>query len=109
MLTTWRRRGLRPVLGVVLLITALFLTQQSAIAGSTTVQVGDIWFCNETFQGGACETTINVGEMVVWEAGEKFRVLARNQVGELSYATPAVANGAMYIRTLSHLLSVGGG
>ena len=68
MLTTWRRRGLRPVLGVVLLITVLFLTQQSAIADSTTVQVGDIWFCDETFQGGACETTINVGETVVWDS-----------------------------------------
>lgn len=64
----WFKRSFRPVLGVVLLITALFLAQQSAIADSATIQVGDIWFCDETLQGGVCETTINVGETVVWDS-----------------------------------------
>lgn len=60
-------RSFRPALGVVLLITALFLTQQSAIAGQTTVQVGDIWFCDDSFQGGVCESTISAGDTVVWD------------------------------------------
>ncbi len=63
----WFKRSFRPVLSVVLLITALFLTQQSAIADSTTIQVGDIWFCNTTFENGVCETTISAGDTVVWD------------------------------------------
>ena len=58
---------LRPVLGLALLVTALLLTQQSAIAGQTTIQVGDIWFCDESFRAGVCETTIGVGETIVWD------------------------------------------
>ena len=35
----------------------------------TTVAVGDTWFCDESFQGGVCETAISVGETVVWDYG----------------------------------------
>lgn len=49
------------------------------------------------------------GRVVVFKATpEKFELLAINELGEMSYATPAVANGKMYLRTLSHLISVGG-
>lgn len=60
------RPALRMALSAALLITVAFLTQQSAIAGSTTIQVGDIWFCNESFENGVCETTISPGDTVVW-------------------------------------------
>jgi outer membrane protein assembly factor BamB len=36
-----------------------------------------------------------------------FRQIARNPMGERIRATPAVANGALYIRTLTHLVCVG--
>ena len=48
------------------------------------------------------------GEVFVLAAGEKFELLARNPLGELSYATPAVAFGRLYLRTHGHLISVGG-
>jgi hypothetical protein len=35
-------------------------------------------------------------------------VLAKNPLGEPTRATPAVADGRMYLRTYSHLISVGG-
>lgn len=47
------------------------------------------------------------GEMVVLAAGEKFEPLARNPVGEGSHATPAISGGRMFLRTFSHLLSIG--
>lgn len=47
------------------------------------------------------------GDVVVLAAGEEFRLLARNPLGELSRSTPAVANGRMYLRTISHLFCVG--
>jgi outer membrane protein assembly factor BamB len=48
------------------------------------------------------------GEVFVLAAGDKFELLARNPLGELSYATPAVAFGRLYLRTHGHLISVGG-
>ena len=48
------------------------------------------------------------GEVFVLAAGESFKLLARIPLGEQSFATPAVAGGAMYLRTYRHLISVGG-
>jgi len=48
------------------------------------------------------------GEVVVLRAGDMFEVCHRIPLGEPSYATPAVAGGVMYLRTSSHLFSLGG-
>ena len=47
------------------------------------------------------------GELVVLAAGEKFESLGRIELGEGSFATPAVSEGRMYLRTFTHLISVG--
>jgi outer membrane protein assembly factor BamB len=48
------------------------------------------------------------GEVVVIKAAPTYELLAVNPLGEESYATPAVAGGRMYLRTYSHLISIGG-
>ncbi|MCX5646773.1 MAG: PQQ-binding-like beta-propeller repeat protein [Phycisphaerae bacterium] len=48
------------------------------------------------------------GDVVVLRAGPKYELLGVNPLGEKSHATPAVANGRMFLRTFSHLISVGG-
>ncbi len=48
------------------------------------------------------------GEVVVLAAADKFELLARVPLGEPSFATAAVAGGVMYLRTRSHLFSLGG-
>ncbi|MGD0093910.1 MAG: PQQ-binding-like beta-propeller repeat protein [Planctomycetota bacterium] len=48
------------------------------------------------------------GDVFVVAAGEKFELLGRNALGERSHATPAVAGGILYLRTFSHLISIGG-
>jgi len=48
------------------------------------------------------------GDVVVLAAAEQFKLLAKNPLGERSQATPAVAGGRMYLRTASHLISIGG-
>lgn len=35
-------------------------------AATHFIPVGDLWFCDSSFQGGDCETTINVGDSVTW-------------------------------------------
>ncbi len=47
------------------------------------------------------------GDLVVIGAGDKFETIARIPLGEGSFATPAVSGGRMYLRTFTHLISVG--
>ena len=49
------------------------------------------------------------GTVVVIAASEQFEMLGRTSLGEPSFATPAVANGVMYLRTERQLFSLGGG
>lgn len=48
------------------------------------------------------------GDVIVLAAGDKFELLGRVPLGEKCYASPAVANGTLYLRTVSHLFSIGG-
>jgi outer membrane protein assembly factor BamB len=48
------------------------------------------------------------GDVVVLRAGPTYELLGVNPLGEKSHATPAVANGRMFLRTFSHLICVGG-
>jgi len=47
------------------------------------------------------------GEVVVLEAGPEYKLLAKNTLPVKTDATPAIANGRMYIRTLNHLICIG--
>jgi outer membrane protein assembly factor BamB len=47
------------------------------------------------------------GEVVVIRASDKYEPISRVPLGELSRSTPAVADGRMYLRTQSHLYSLG--
>ncbi|MFT5470033.1 MAG: outer membrane protein assembly factor BamB [Verrucomicrobiales bacterium] len=47
------------------------------------------------------------GEVVVLSASEKFEEFGRVDLGEKTFATPAIADGVMYLRTQSRLLSLG--
>jgi outer membrane protein assembly factor BamB len=50
----------------------------------------------------------DAGEVVVIEASDQCKLLGTNPLGEDSRSTPAVADGVMYLRTNSHLISIGG-
>lgn len=47
------------------------------------------------------------GVLVVWEAGDELKVLARNDLGEQVMATPAVVDGHLFVRTEKHLYCFG--
>ncbi len=48
------------------------------------------------------------GEVVVLAAADEYALLGRIPLGEMSHSTPAVADGVLYLRTVSQLFSVGG-
>jgi hypothetical protein len=47
------------------------------------------------------------GKTFVLKAGPKFEVVAKNDLGEECYASPAIAQGQLFIRTLENLYCVG--
>jgi outer membrane protein assembly factor BamB len=47
------------------------------------------------------------GDTYVVQAGPEFKVLGRNSLGEMTLATPAIANGSVIIRTASKLYRIG--
>jgi len=48
------------------------------------------------------------GTVYCLAASDQFKELGRTELGEASRSTPAIAGGRLYIRTISHLYSVGG-
>ena len=47
------------------------------------------------------------GEIIVISAGREFRKLGSYAMGDLLMATPAIANGAIYVRTAGALVAIG--
>ncbi|MEE2941478.1 MAG: serine/threonine protein kinase, partial [Planctomycetota bacterium] len=47
------------------------------------------------------------GELFVVRASDEFQLIAKIELGEPSFATPAVADVVVYLRTLSQLIALG--
>ncbi len=47
------------------------------------------------------------GDVFVVKAGSKYELLAKNPVGEVMMATPAISDGLVIVRTISHLFAFG--
>lgn len=47
------------------------------------------------------------GEVHVVKAGPQFELLAKNPMGEVCMATPAISEGRLYFRTQGHLIAIG--
>jgi outer membrane protein assembly factor BamB len=47
------------------------------------------------------------GETIVLQAGREALVLARNAIGERTAASPALADGRIFLRTDDHLVAIG--
>jgi outer membrane protein assembly factor BamB len=66
----------------------------NTFSSSPWVQDGRIYCLSET------------GETFVVRAGDEFEIIARNDLDEMSLATPAIANGSLFIRTASRLFRI---
>ena len=47
------------------------------------------------------------GTCTVIKNGAAFDVIAKNEIGEEVYATPAISAGSLFVRTESHVLRIG--
>jgi outer membrane protein assembly factor BamB len=53
--------------------------------------------------------TSEEGDVYVVKAGPEFELLAKNPLGEVTMATPAISEGTLYFRTRTHLVAVRNG
>lgn len=65
------------------------------------------YYASPIAANGRVYTASDAGVVVVLEAGDALRVLARNDLGEPILATPAVADGILYVRTTKQLYAFG--
>lgn len=94
----------------------LFLWKENGFVTCLRADTGEqLWY--ERAQGAYYSSPVcvndrlynitNKGDLVVIAAAEKFQQIARIPLGEGSSATPAISGGRMYLRTYTHLISVG--
>ena len=66
----------------------------SAFTSSPVAGNGKIYVCSEE------------GDVFVVKAAPKFELLAKNTLGEVCLATPAISEGMLFFRTQNHLLAI---
>jgi outer membrane protein assembly factor BamB len=71
-------------------------------------RVGGDYFGSPVRVGDRLYCISREGEVVVLAAAREFKVLGRIDLEERSQSTPAIADGVMYLRTVSHLMAIGG-
>jgi outer membrane protein assembly factor BamB len=71
-------------------------------------RIGNDYFGSPVCVGGYLYCVSREGEMVVLAAARQFKEVTRVDLGERSNSTPAVADGVMYLRTISHIMALGG-
>lgn len=99
--SSWRRWAPRSAaLFGLLTFVALMVGPTTPAAAATTVVVptGDFWFCDPSFQGGVCETKIQVGDTVDWDFNGSFSFHTTTDCGvdcNSPTATPLWDSGAL--------------
>lgn len=90
----------------------LFMVSDGGIASCVDAKSGEVHW-SERLGGGCSASPIladgklyvvnEAGTVYVVAAEKEFKLLAKNALGEKSLASPAVADGALFIRTAGHL------
>jgi outer membrane protein assembly factor BamB len=75
--------------------------------GVWTERLGGNFAASPVLAGGKIYAAGEDGDVYVFRAAPKFELLARNALGEMVRATPAVARGRLFIRGRNHLFCIG--
>ena len=62
-----------------------------------------MYYASPVAGDGKVYVAADAGVVVVLKAGDRFEVLAENDLGETIGATPALVGGVVYVRTARHL------
>jgi outer membrane protein assembly factor BamB len=95
----------------------LFLWGDNGLVSCLKTATGEVLWrekLEDTFYGspvwvqGRLYCVSRKGIVHVLAAADQYRFLGKSDLGEGSHATPAVAGGALFLRTFSHLMAIGG-
>ena len=96
----------------------LFVVKRGGISGCFDTRTGEVlwekkrirnlgaYYASPVTGDGKIYVTGENGFIVVLKRGPELEVLAKNDMGETCLATPALANGRLYVRTLSKLFCI---
>ena len=70
-------------------------------------QIGDGFSASPVAADGKIYLSNEDGDILVVAAGDKFTHIGTNSLGELVMATPALSEGAMYVRTAQSVFAIG--
>jgi outer membrane protein assembly factor BamB len=68
---------------------------------------GGPYYASPVVGDGKIYTASTRGVVTVFEAGDDFKILAKNDLKERIMATPAIFGGKLYVRTENHLYAFG--
>jgi outer membrane protein assembly factor BamB len=88
------------------------LTAYNAITGERVYQerlggTGGAFTASPVASDGKIYLSSEDGDVFVVKAGPKYELLSKNPVGEVMMATPAISDGLLIVRTVSHLFAFG--
>lgn len=96
----------------------LYIVNNQGVLSSYNAKNGERIYQERVGSGGSYSASVVAGDGKVYlfsedgdvyvvKAGPKMEVLAHSSVGEVIMATPAISDGALFIRTMQHLVAVG--
>jgi len=116
----WRlKRNLPYVPAPVIYKDVLYMVKDGGIFTSVNLKTGAIYkqgragdalgdyFSSPVAADGKIFTANSAGKIAVMKAGQQWEVLAVNDLNEEIFATPAIANGRLYVRTREALYCFG--
>ncbi len=69
-------------------------------------KISDSFYCSPVWANGRLYGVSKKGVVYLLAAAEEYKLLSSISLGEPSFATPAIAEGVLYLRTASHLFSL---
>lgn len=84
-------------------VTCVDLATGEAHYERSRLGLGGEYYATPVLAGGRILVAAERGAVFVLGAGKEFEVIARNEIGEGLYATPAVVDDTIYLRSSGHL------
>ena len=114
----WEKKKETPyVPGMVAKGDYLYWVDDNGFASCAVAKTGEVVWKERVLNGKVFASLVMAGDRIyafgengtgsVFKASPKFEVLATNPVGEAVYATPAIADGRLYVRGAKHLICIG--
>lgn len=95
----------------------LYLCSDKGVLSCYNARTGELIYQQRIAPGGYFASPVGAdgklyfagedGDVFVVKAGAQYELLATNPIGEAMLATPAISEGMIYVRTISHVYGIG--